>query len=148
MGICLPVSANETSLQTLCVATFSFRHNLQNYKIRSSTIFCRSKSNVNFQIVDVKVLQEEIKPMITKTLLILKAWPRDSNLKYAMVDFDKKEELSALENVFPETFLVLRHFYREQSWIIWMSKANHGISIYADEVKCRLCRIANSLNEE
>ena len=115
MGICLPVSANETSLQTLCVATYSFRHNLQNYKIRSSTIFCRSKSNVNFQIVDVKVLQEEIKPMITKTLLILKAWPRDSNLKYAMVDFDKKEELSALENVFPETFLVLRHFYREQS---------------------------------
>ena len=136
------------SLQTLCVATYSFRRNPQNCKIRSSTIFCRSKSNVNFQIVDVKVLQEEIKPMITKTLLFLKAWPRDSNLKYAMVDFDKKEELSALENVFPETFLVLRHFYRDQSWITWMSIANHGISIYADEVKCRLCRIANSLNEE
>ena len=115
MGICLPVSANETSLQTLCVATYSFRHNLQNYKMRSSTIFCRSKSNVNLQIVDVKVLQEEIKPMITKTLLILQTWPHDGNLKYAMVDFDKKEELSALENVFPETFLVLRHFYREQS---------------------------------
>ena len=116
--------------------------------MRSSTIFCRSKSNVNFQVVDVKVFQEEIEPMITKALLILKAWPRDINLKYAMVDFDKKEELSALENVFPETFLVLKHFYREQSWIRWMSKANHGISIYADEVKCRLRRIANSLNEE
>ena len=29
-----------------------------------------------------------------------------------------------------------------------MSKADHGISIYADEVKFRLRRIANSLNEE
>ena len=40
----------------------------------------------------------------------------------------------------------LKHSFFSE--IRWMSKADHGISIYADEVKFRLRRIANSLNEE
>ena len=60
----------------------------------------------------------------------------------------KEEEICALQNVFPETFVLPRDFYREQPWIRWMSKADHGISIYAEEVKFRLRRIANSLNKE
>ena len=58
----------------------------KNYKIHSSTIFCRSKNCLNFQVVDLRVLQEEIGPMITKALLILNSWSPDVNLKYAMVE--------------------------------------------------------------
>ena len=45
---------------------------------------------MDFQVLDVKVLQEETEPMITEALVVLKAWPRDIKLKYAMVDFDKR----------------------------------------------------------
>ena len=58
----------------------------KNYKIRSSTIFCRRKNYLNFQVVDLRVLQEEIGPMITKELLILNSWSPDVNLKYMMVE--------------------------------------------------------------
>ena len=39
-------------------------------------------------------------------------------------------------------------FFREQSWPRWTSKADPGVSIYADEVKCRLCRIAHTVKIE
>ena len=105
------------------------------------------KTNVNLQVVCVIVLQEETEPMITKALLILKSWSPEVNLKYAMVDFDKKE-ISPLANVFPEILVFLSDFHREQSWTRWTSKADHGVSVYADEVKCRLRRIAHAVNEE
>ena len=92
-------------------------------------------------------MQEETEPMITKALLILKSWSPDVNPKYAMVDFDKKE-ISALENVFPGILVFLCDFHREKSLTRWTSKADHGVSIYADEVKCRLRRIAHAVNKE
>ena len=85
--------------------------------------------------------------MITKALLILKSWYPDVNPKYAMVDFDEKE-ISALENVFPGILICLCDFYQEQSWTRWTSKADHGVSIYVAEVKCRVRRIAHAVNEE
>ena len=85
--------------------------------------------------------------MITKALLILKSWSPDVNPKYAMVDFDEKE-ISALENVFPGILVFLCDFHPEQSWTRWMSKAYHGVSIIADEAKCRLRRFAHEANEE
>ena len=109
--------------------------------------FAVLKTNVNFQVVCIIVLQEETEPMITKALLILASWSPDVNPKYAMVDFDEKE-ISALENVFPGILFFLCDFHREQSWTRWTSKAGHGVSIYADEVKCRLRRIAHAVNEE
>ena len=57
-----------------------------NYKIYSSTIFCRIKNYLNFQVVDLRVLPEEIRPMITKALLLPESWSGGGNLKYAMVE--------------------------------------------------------------
>ena len=54
--------------------------------MRSSTIFCRSKNCLNFQVVDLRVLQEVLELVSTGTLLILKCWPPDDNLRYAMVE--------------------------------------------------------------
>ena len=61
---------------------------------------------MNFQVVDVIVLQEEAGQMIMKALFILKSWPPDVNPKCAMVDFDEKE-ISAFENVFPRILVFL-----------------------------------------
>ena len=41
-----------------------------NYKMRISTIFCRSKNCLNFKVVDLRVLQEVLGPMIMGALLI------------------------------------------------------------------------------
>ena len=109
--------------------------------------FAVVKTNVNFQVVCVIVLQEETEPMITKALLILKSWSPDVNPKYTIADFDEKE-ISASENVFSGILVFLCDFHREQSWTRWMSKAVHGVSLYTDEVKCRLRRIAHAVNEE
>ena len=92
-------------------------------------------------------MQEETEAMITKALLILSSWSPDVNPKYATVDFDEKE-ISALENFFPGILIFLCDFNREQPWTRWTSKAVHGVSIYADELKCRLRRIAHAVNEE
>ena len=109
--------------------------------------FAVIKTNVNFQVVCVIVLQEETEPMITKALLILKSSSSDVNPKYAIVDFDEKE-ISASENVFSGILVFLCDFHREQSWTRWTSKADHGVSLYADEVKCRLRSIAHAVNEK
>ena len=92
-------------------------------------------------------MQQEEEPTITKPLLILKSWSPDVNPKYAMVDLNEKE-ISALENVFPEILVCLCDFHQEQSWTRWTSKADHGVSIYVAEEKCRLRRIAHAANEE
>ena len=75
--------------------------------------FAVVKTNVNFQVVCVIVLQEETERMITKALLISKSWSPDFNAKYAMVDFDEKE-ISALENVFPENVFASSHCSRSK----------------------------------
>ena len=83
-----------------------------NYKTAKYAVplfFAALKTNVNFQVVYVIVLQEETEPMITKALLILKSWSPDVNPKYAMVDFDEKE-ISALENVFPGILCFRDHY--------------------------------------
>ena len=109
--------------------------------------FAVVKTNVNYQVVCVIALPEETEPIITKALLILQSWSPDVNSKNAMVDFDEKET-SALENVFPGILVFLCDLHREQSFTRWTSKADHGVSIQADEVKYRLCRIAHAVNEE
>ena len=39
-------------------------------------------------------------------------------------------------------------FHREQAWNRWVNKKNNGVYHIADEVKCRLRRIANSVTVE
>ena len=68
---------------------------LQNKKKLQNTqfhYFCRSKNCLNFQVVDLRVLQEILGLMITGALLILKLWPPDDNLKYAMVEEPRSAE--------------------------------------------------------
>ena len=92
-------------------------------------------------------MQQEEEPTITKPLLILKSWSPDVNPKYAMVDFDEKKN-KRFRKCVSGKLVFLCDFHREQSRTRWTSKADHGVSIYPDEVKCRLRRIAHAVNEE
>ena len=64
-----------------------------------------------------------------------------------MIDFDEKE-ISAFENLFPGILAFHCDFHREQSWTRWTPKPDHGVSIYADELKCRLRHLAHAVNEK
>nr|XP_047122448.1 uncharacterized protein LOC124805945 [Hydra vulgaris] len=63
-------------------------------------LFLVVRTNVNFQVVAIFVLQEETQVMIIKALTLIKSWNPDIEPKYAMVDFDE-QEIYSLESVFP-----------------------------------------------
>ena len=70
----------------------------------------------------------------------------DVYLKYKMLISTKKK--SVLVNVFPRILLFICDIHWEHSWTKWTSKVDQVASIYADDIKCRLCRIAHIVNEE
>nr|XP_047124266.1 uncharacterized protein LOC105849580 [Hydra vulgaris] len=105
------------------------------------------RTNVNFQVVAIFVLQEETQVMIVKALTLIKSWNPDIEPKYAMVDFDE-EEIYSLESVFPNIKVYLCNFHREQCWHRWISKLDNGVQNIAQQVKIYLRRIAHSENVE
>ena len=109
--------------------------------------FAVVKTNVNFQVVGVLVFQEETKDMIKKGLQIIHNWNPTVIPKFGMVDFDEKE-ISALEELFPDIEVFICSFHREQAWTRWTNKSEHGVSHIADDVKCRLRRIAHASSRE
>lgn len=58
------------------------------------------RTNVNYQVVGVIIVQHETKSMIKEALSVIKQWNPDVNPKYGMVDFSE-EEIYALEETFP-----------------------------------------------
>lgn len=59
-----------------------------------------------------------------------------------------RQKKSVLVNVFPRILLFICDIHWEHSWTKWTSKLDQVASIYADDIKCRLCRIAHIVNEE
>ena len=104
------------------------------------------RTNVNFQVVGVMVLQEETTAMIQKGLQVFRDINPDIHPKYAIVDFDEKE-IAALENVFSGIFVFLCDFHREQAWHRWISKSENGVTNIAEQVKVYLRKIAHAINE-
>ena len=93
------------------------------YKTTKYTLplfFLVVKTNVNYMVVAVFIIQEETTKMITKALEEIKYWSPDIVPKYAMVDFDERE-IAALESVFPGMSAFLCDFHREQAWVRWTS---------------------------
>ena len=101
------------------------------------------QTNVNFQLAAIIVVEDESSDLLTKALETVKEWNPDISPKYGMVDFDTGEIL-ALEKVFSGIEIFLCDFHREQSWQRWVNKKSNGVFMIAEEVKCRLRRIANS----
>ena len=87
------------------------------YKTTKYTLplfFLVVKTNVNFQVCAVIVLQEESTQMITRALNTIKMWNPEVLPKYAFVDFDEREIVS-LESIYPNIEVYLCDFHREQA---------------------------------
>ncbi|XP_066917540.1 uncharacterized protein [Clytia hemisphaerica] len=104
------------------------------------------QTNVNYQVAAVIVTQDETTAMIKKALKIVKGWNPDISPKYGMVGYDTAE-ITALEEVFPGIQIFLCDFHREQSWTRWVNASENNVSNIVDDVKCRLRRIAHSVNQ-
>ena len=113
----------------------------------SHYFFAVVKTNVNFQVVGVLVFQEETKDLIKKGLQIIRNWNPKVTPKFGMVDFDEKE-INALEELFPDIEVFIYCFHREQAWTRRTNKSEHGVSHIADDVKCRLRRMAHASSRE
>ena len=72
------------------------------------------KTNVNFQVCAVIVLQEDSVDMITRVLSVVKMWNPEVAPKYAFVDFDERE-IPPLEIVYPNIQVYLCDFHREHA---------------------------------
>ena len=101
------------------------------------------KTNVNFQVCPVFVIQEESTDMMLKTLNTVKKWNPKVTPKYAFVDFDEME-ITALESVYPNVKVFLCNFHKEQAWNRWVNKADNGVANVEDQVKVYLRSIAHS----
>ena len=62
--------------------------------------FLMVRTNVNYQVVAVFVVQQETRTMIKEALSIIRDWSPHVQPRYGMVDFSE-EEIYALEDVFP-----------------------------------------------
>ncbi|XP_033724762.1 uncharacterized protein LOC117314765 [Pecten maximus] len=60
-----------------------------------------------------------------------------------MTDFCERE-IVAIEEVFPETFVYICDFHREQSWTRWVSKIDNGVSQCKDSSLSMLRRCAHA----
>lgn len=90
------------------------------YKTTKYTLplfFLVIKTNINFQLYTVIVLQEELIDMMTRALSVVKIWNPEVAPKYALVDFDEREILS-LEIICPDIQVYLCDFHRGQAWNI------------------------------
>ena len=105
------------------------------------------KTNVNFQVCAVFVIQEESTDMILKALNTVKKWNPKVTPKYAFVDFDERE-ITALESVYPNAKVFLCDFHREQAWNRWVNKADNGVANVADQIKVYLRSIAHSTTHD
>jgi len=67
--------------------------------------FLLVRTNVNFQVVAVIVVQQETRQSLVNALHVVRRWNSDVCPRFALVDFSD-EEITALEETFPGYFVV------------------------------------------
>ena len=65
--------------------------------------FIVAKTNVNYQVVALFVLQDETISAVTEVFSVIKTWNRTWELKCFMVD-NCDEEIKSIVNIFPRTY--------------------------------------------
>ena len=73
------------------------------------------------------IVQTEMAAYIQEALTVIKKWNPDWKPTYFMCDYSEAEILS-LESVFPNTFVYICDFHREQCWERWVKDHKHGLT--------------------
>ena len=76
-----------------------------------------------------------------EALQILCEWNPGWTPKYFICDFSE-EQITAVENVFPNVFILISDHSREKAWSDWLSCKANGMSEHEEEVKVYLEAIA------
>ena len=76
------------------------------------------RTNVQYCPVAEFIVETESADAISEALSILKAWNRDWNPSFFMVDYCDAE-INAIETVFPQVNVYVCAFHREQAWERW-----------------------------
>ena len=85
--------------------------------------FLMVRTNVNYQVVAVIVVQQETRQSLVNALQVVRLWNSDVNPRFALVD-SYEEEVAALEEAFPGVQVHVCDYHREQAWQRWMSKVS------------------------
>ncbi|KAK3755969.1 hypothetical protein QZH41_016829, partial [Actinostola sp. cb2023] len=109
--------------------------------------FLAVKTNVDYQVVASFIIQNESTDSIKEALGILKQWNPVWNPPFFMTDFSE-EEITAVEETFPDCTVYLCDFHREQAWERWVNKKDNGVSGQKEEVLSKLRQIARASTEE
>ncbi|XP_061178455.1 uncharacterized protein LOC133187113 [Saccostrea echinata] len=100
-------------------------------------------TNVNYMTVATFIVETEDSISIQEALSIIKSWNPNWKPAYFMCDY-ADEEISSIESVFPESFVYLCDFHREQAWERWLKATHNGVGDNKDEILSLLRSIARS----
>lgn len=105
-----------------------------------------TKITDRYVVVGAFVVQFETAQCIGEALSIWRAWNRDVNPRFWLVECNETE-IAALSHAFPCGRTVFSDYQREQAWDRWLSRKENGVADVF-EVKKLLGQIADSRNEE
>ena len=106
------------------------------------------KTNMCYVVVGQFIIMSENEEAISEALEIFRTWNTSWVPKFAMVDFSEAE-INSIEEKFPGILVYLCDFHREQSWVRWMRKSEHGFNSENEKnAKNVLRRIAGSMSKD
>lgn len=100
------------------------------YKVTKYDIplfFLTVRSNAGYIVVAEFIVQTEMATYIQEALTVIKKWNPNWKPTYFMCDYSEAEIMS-LESVFPNTFVYICDFHREQCWERWVKDHKHGLT--------------------
>ena len=100
------------------------------YKVTKYDIplfFLTVRTNAGYIVVAEFIVQTEMASYIQEALTVIKKWNPDWKPTFFMCDYSESEILS-LESVFPNTFVYICDFHREQCWERWVKDHKHGLT--------------------
>ncbi|CAG2217273.1 unnamed protein product [Mytilus edulis] len=104
-------------------------------------------SIVNYMTVATFITETEDSDSIKKVLLQLRQWNPEWNPSFFMCDY-ATEEINAIESGFPDSFVYLCDFHREQAWDRWLNASHNGVQLYKSQILYLLRNIATASTEE
>ncbi|XP_062287897.1 uncharacterized protein si:dkey-31c13.1 isoform X1 [Scomber scombrus] len=116
--------------QQMCLLDATYRTS----KYSVYLFFLYVRTNVNYIVVGVFVTQSQKKEDIREALEVFKKWNADWNPSHFMSDFCEAE-IGALEEVFKDSKVSLCDFHRENAWIEWTRKKDHGVTCEEEVLK-------------
>ncbi|XP_058605729.1 uncharacterized protein LOC131523397 isoform X2 [Onychostoma macrolepis] len=105
------------------------------------------RTNVSYAVVGVFVTQTETKEDIAEALKVFQKWNSDWNPSQFIVDFCEAE-ISALEEVFKGSKVLLCDVHREKAWMEWTRKKDNGVASQEEVLKLLQAIADSQTNEE